>query len=55
MNSEINEVLVYKKKVANYCIILLVFVFAFGILQAFNHNKSKIFSSETRSSAINTI
>jgi len=49
------QILDYKRKVADYCIILLVFVFMFGLLQAFNQNKSKIFSSETKSSVINTI
>jgi hypothetical protein len=55
MNSESTQVLLYKKKVVNYCLILLIFLFAFGLLQAFEKDKLKIASFEKKSNIINII
>jgi hypothetical protein len=47
MNTE-SQILLYKKKISNYCLLLLVVIFSFGVFKAYNIHKSKIFSYETK-------
>ena len=49
------QILLYKKKVADHCVVFLIFLFVFGIMQAFNQHKPTTFSLEKKSSIINTI
>jgi len=46
---EETQILMYKKKVADYCVILLVFLFVFGIMQAFNQHKLSTITLEEKS------
>jgi len=49
------QILLYKKKVADYCVVFLIFLFVFGIMQAFNWHKTTIFSLEKKVNVINII
>jgi len=41
-----SHVLVYKRKVADYCLVLLIFIVMFGFLQAYNVRKMFVIGFE---------
>jgi len=43
-----SQVLIFKKKVADYCLIVLIFVVMFGLLQAFNTHRQAFIGFETQ-------
>ena len=49
------QILLYKKKVADQCVVFLIFLFVFGIMQAFNQHKTTTFSLEKKVTIINII
>ena len=46
MNSESQQVVKYKKKIALYCVILLVLLVFLGLFQAKGINKSNLISTQ---------